>query len=226
MSIVEDLGFWKEVIFDEKDVDSKKTLKKGIDANSVVITGDIKKIDLGAFANCKKLDVLSMEEGVAHIGHGAFYMCKKLANIEFADSIEVIDEYAFSGCQTLKSIVLPFNLREINRGGFSDCIKLENVTFSNNITKIGGYAFAGCKKIKEIKLPSSVTTIEKMAFSQTSISSINLPKSLKLLGRDVFINSKLKTVYYEGTEEEWNEIKNLDINEHLANCKIIFNHSS
>ena len=56
----------------------------------------------------------------------------------------------------------------------------------------------------------TLTSIDSNAFSGEAITSITLPATIEEIGRRAFNNcDDLTDVYYEGTEEEWNEI---DIN--------------
>jgi len=56
----------------------------------------------------------------------------------------------------------------------------------------------------------TLTSIDSNAFSGEAITSITLPATIEEIGRRAFNNcDELTDVYFEGTEEEWNEI---DIN--------------
>lgn len=59
------------------------------------------------------------------------------------------------------------------------------ITVPDYVTEIFDEAFAGCKKITEIQIPCSI----------------------KKLGRELFKDCNEVDVYYNGTEEEWNEIE-------------------
>lgn len=56
-----------------------------------------------------------------------------------------------------------------------------------------------------------------------SLRSITIPKSVKRIDRDaIFACLNFKDVYYEGTEEEWNEISIDPDNNYLFNATIHF----
>jgi len=62
---------------------------------------------------------------------------------------------------------------------------LKTVILSNNVTSIGDYAFRNC----------------------SGLTSVTIPNSVKSIGNSAFENcSGLKTVYYKGTDEQWNKI--------------------
>ena len=61
---------------------------------------------------------------------------------------------------------------------------VRDIIIPGGVTKISSYSFRGLKNIQSVSIPSSVTTIEGDAFDWFGLS----------------------TVYYDGTEEEWNAI--------------------
>jgi hypothetical protein len=86
-------------------------------------------------------------------------------------------------------------------------VKLKSCLFENeekSFSEIANYGFANCYNLKTLYIPKSIKKIEHHAFLEC--------------------NSDLK-VYYEGTEEEWNQIDIETIgNEQFLNCKRIYNY--
>ena len=70
----------------------------------------------------------------------------------------------------------------------------------------------------------TLTSIDSNAFSGEAITSITLPATIEEIGRRAFNNcNDLTDVYFEGTEEEWNEIDiNSTGNSALLNANIHF----
>lgn len=90
------------------------------------------------------------------------------------------------------------------------------------VTKIGGDAFYGCKSLKSITISDSVTTIGEYAFYYcSSLTSVTIPKSVTVINSDAFYNSKnISTVYYNGTEDDWDEIYIYKGNDALTNATL------
>lgn len=71
---------------------------------SLIIPGNVKKIDAGAFKYCWELTSLIIEDGVEEIGGGAFNSCTRLCYVVLPKSLTKIGEYAFVDCSRLQTI--------------------------------------------------------------------------------------------------------------------------
>ena len=147
---------------------------------------DIKE---GAFKNCTKLKSVKLEENYhsKEVPFSTFYGCKKLGNLILNNNIETVSELAFYECSSLKTLVLPKELRTISYNAFSDCSRLTNITFNDKIEVIerGAFSFVG---------------------ERNKPFSINLPHSLKYIGKSAFIYSSIHKIIYDGNYSEFCEI--------------------
>lgn len=169
------------------------------------------------------LTTVSIPDSVLKIRNGAFSGCKLLETVIIPESVTSIEEYAFNSCSALKSITLPSELSELKHGVFSSCTSLEKIDIPANIKEIQNNTFLNCTSLKEVNLPNGLTKIDDSAFvGCESLTSIAIPKSVKSIGASAF-NNYLKTVYYEGSEEEWNAITFGANNTPLEQATIIFN---
>lgn len=88
--------------------------------------------------------------------------------------------------------------------GFMGFSNLSSITFPKSFTYIGSHAFLDTG-FKSITIPDTVTTIFFRAFDNCeSLTSISIPASLKKLDYNAFDSYYLKTIYYRGTESQWN----------------------
>lgn len=169
------------------------------------------------------LTTVSIPDSVLKIRNGAFSGCKLLETVIIPESVTSIEEYAFNSCSALKSITLPSELSELKHGVFSSCTSLEKIDIPANIKEIQNNTFLNCTSLKEVNLPNGLTKIGDSAFvGCESLTSIAIPKSVKSFGTSVF-NNYLKTVYFEGSKEEWNAITFGANNTPLEQAEIIFN---
>lgn len=133
---------------------------------------------------------------------------------------------SFEGCASLEEVVLPDSLSSIGYGAFDACDSLMSVTIGDGVTIIDKAAFSYCISLESITIPDSVTSIGEGAFYMCeSLTSIVIPDSVTSIGEGAFAGCEsLETVYYTGSEEEWNEIGICGGNEPLLNAEIVFNY--
>ena len=139
----------------------------------------------GPFENCEKLKIVTFEKGTTHIA-----------------------KFLFAGCTGLETISVPNTVTTIERYAFRKCVNLKRVELADTIISIATGAFADCTVFSDINMPKSLKDIGEIAFRNTAITSVEIPKSLETAhvlfdnGRDCsdgpFENcEKLKTVTFE-----------------------------
>lgn len=128
------------------------------------------------------------EYSVTSIGTGAFYECKTLTTVGFAENSKVteIGTAAFFGCDNLSSINFHEGLKNIQEGAFAYCPKLESIDLPDGFVGFDEYAFMN-SGLKSVNLPTSVEAIGEMVFMGcSSLKSINLPANLTIIGSGAF----------------------------------------
>lgn len=166
-----------------------------------------------AYGNAKTYEIKSTYKGKEVIGidQRAFYQHDKLEEIHLPDSISIIQRLAFSECSNLKSINLD-KVDTIYRNAFSYCYKLNNITIGAQL--IGASAFYKCESLKIVKLNGGILTIGSMAFAETKIETISIPRSVKAVEVDCFYNCLLlKNISVYGD--------NLKDNKYLSELNIV-----
>ncbi|MBC8561354.1 leucine-rich repeat protein [Jutongia huaianensis] len=139
----------------------------------------------GPFENCEKLKIVTFEKGTTHIA-----------------------QFLFAGCTGLETISVPNTVTTIERYAFRKCVNLKRVELADTIISIATGAFADCTVLSDINMPKSLKDIGEIAFRNTAITSVEIPKSLETAhvlfdnGRDCsdgpFENcEKLKIVTFE-----------------------------
>ncbi len=101
---------------------------------------------------------------------------------------------------------------------------LTEVIIEDGVTDIGKSAFEYCKGLTDITIPDSVTSIGEYAFEYCKgLTDITIPDSITRIGEYAFYKcDNLTDVYYNGTQESWNEISIGIHNENLTSANIHF----
>lgn len=193
---------------------------------SVMIPGSVTDIGAYAFEDCSSLKY--NEYGNAYyLGNEsnpyvALIKAKDISitSCDIHKDTKVICVFAFRDCSSLESIIIPDGVTNIGGSAFYGCSSLESVTIPDGVTRIESATFDKCKSLKNIKLPDSVTNIGEFAFNScSSLTSIIIPENVTSIGTWAFYScSSLKTVYYGGTENQWNMISIDTVNDNLESA--------
>ena len=113
-----------------------------------------------------------------------------------------IGEWAFAYYSSLTEVTIPEGVTSIRAFAFRSCSSLTKAIIPEGVTSIGESAFQSCGSLTEVTIPKSVTSIEYFAFCDCGA---------------------LATVYYGGTQEDWDALKkNIgEENTPLLNANII-----
>ena len=196
--------------------------------SSLTLPESVSSIGFSCIDNCPNLTSVTIPANVVEIGSSNFSGCSALKQItyngtkEIWDSLDVAGEVAemdgvtvsfrnqtpakFSGvCGSGVVWELNTSTGELRVSGSGAIVidsfkvlagpwyglreKIKTVTVESGVTGISEYAFEGCEKLTDIVFPATLTRI----------------------GYSVYNNcTALKTITYEGTEEVWNDLNELN----------------
>lgn len=194
-------------------------------------------IEITGFDNSVSDVVIPSEiEGlpVTAISTGAFYL-SAITSIEVPDSVTSIGEMAFLGCTSLKTVKLSTGVAKIEKNAFGSCSALREVQVAKdnpNFSSLDGVLYSkaqdtlviypAAKTDAAYTIPGGVTSVAMYAFSENPyLETLAIPNSLIKVGDSAFFNCKnLRSVSYNGTEEEWNQITIGLLNEKLTGANI------
>ena len=155
------------------------------------------KIANRAFVNCKFLVEIKLPNNLISIGISAFTNCSSLISIEIPQSVTEIGEYALQGCSSLKKLVVPFIGPTLD----------ESSTLNYLVADFRGYA--SIANLADLSI-TKAEVIADNAFFDSNIKNIELPNTIKSIGKSPF-NSDLTNVYYNGSVNDW-------LNVNLSDC--------
>ena len=120
------------------------------------------------------------------------------------NTLTKIENYALSENELLTTITLQDSLNELGIGVFKNCISLTTLINFNNLslTSISDYLFSGCSSIEEINLPSSVKEIGRNAFEGTTkLLSLDI-SNITTINEYSFASSGLSSITIPSILEE------------------------
>ena len=165
--------------------------------------------DPGVITEIIGFDSVQLPNGLQTIGNNAFVNLG-LKDVQFPLGLQKIGVAAFRDNQ-LTAVVLPDTVTELGGGAFATNPKLERIGLSKGLTEIPSGAF-GCSDAKHwmenltsITLHEGITKIGPNAFAGNNFTKIEIPSTVKEIGRFAFSTKNyLKTpcelVLHEGLE--------------------------
>ena len=101
---------------------------------------------------------------------------------------------------------------------------LTEYTVPSSVTSVAGRAFSWNINLTDVVISDGITTIEHETFLGSNIQTVSIPASVTEIDWWAFdVCEQLHTVYYAGTEAQWNNIYIEQGNDYLTNAVIIFN---
>lgn len=158
-----------------------------------------------AFQDCSQLKHITLPESITSISEFAFSGCVSLESIELPKTVESIGYMAFNDCSKLRSFFLPANVGSVEGALFFGCANLVSVVVDENnavydsrnncnaiIQKDNKVLVSSCSTTS---LPDDLEQIGPMAFAGLSVSRVEIPASIKSIGKEAFYQmSNLKTI--------------------------------
>ena len=224
---------------------------------SVMVPNTIEAIASSAMTGNKYITEITIPSGITTIGDSAFEGCKNLKKVTMENTVTEIARVAFRDCTSLTDIKISENINKIgpfafrNTGFYNDtnnwegsmlylghclivCEESRNskpdIIVKDGTTVIAAGAFQTCGATT-ITIPEGVTDIPLNCFLYGNITNIVLPSSIKTIGDSAFSTSSLSTIYFAGSEEDWNAIEKSPYaddnhpNKTFDICEFVFNHT-
>ena len=217
-------GYFGQTIFDNeidgmciksnKIVNARNTYLK----KQIIIPDGIVEVEDGAFKNCLNATQLVCPKSLRHIGNMAFYNCPYLDSVSLNDGLVSIGQQAFASCASLKGITIPKSVQFIADTSFENCefeegqfvdrsalaaydINYGQIVYStiNDMLVVQNNELRGIKRKYadfdgHLIIPDGIVGVDLSFLSQTKISGITIPKSVKKITGTTSNCENLKTV--------------------------------
>ena len=187
------------------------TLEKYEGNNSqITIPKLVKKVNLGVFKDCQKIESITFPKGIQSIvvdintfADMSFLSDTALNFLSFEDYMSV--DWGFydprSSCKLcingnpITEATIPEGIEEIS-ATFAGCKELTVVHLPSSLKKIGKDTFSLCKSLGSIEIPNSVTEIGESAFyACESLEEIVIPDNVIEIRKEAFnVCKNLRTI--------------------------------
>ena len=206
----------------------------------LVLPDTIVFLDDYALSHCENLTTVDLGR-VGSIRKYTFLSCSKLESVTVGPELFSIGWNAFKGCERIRDVYISdmtkWCLVEVEGLESSPVIYaenlylngslVENLVIPKGITKVVS-GFAGLPCIKTVMFADTVTDISAAFQGCPNLTTAVIPASVKNLSNHSFYKCpNLKTIYYQGTEAQWEAIdpwKENDSYYRPANAVVICNY--
>ena len=208
--------------------------------SNISLPNSLRSIGSGAFYKCISLTQISLNENVNEISNDAFSNCG-LTSMVIPAGVTNIPQAVFFLCKDLETLYIPKGISTFDMFSLYGCEKLATIVVEEGntaLTIIDGnlYNIDGTILLKYLSgqdgdsfiIPESVTYLTYRSIAEsTSLESVVIPTSVKQMEGYVFyLSTNLSTIYYMGSEAEWNAINKSEAwNYGMGEYQIVFDYN-
>ena len=218
----------KEVIIPDSVKRAKCVFTECPNLKKVVLSENLTSINEYMFSNCGLLEEANIPSKTTKIGHSAFYGCKKLKSITLPKTIRELDDMAFYDCDSVTELILPEGLEVIGQSALGDMGGIKSIKIPSSVIELGNSALRGSAfendslvwaDLSEYKGNLSWYLFEY----QENLKYVVLSADVKEIDARCFTDcDSLKTIYYLGTEEQWEKVDIDSESAEFSKANIVF----
>ena len=187
---------------------------------SISIPASVTKIEESIFYGCDNLREIKVDKDNPRYDSrdncNAIIISKPNTLIEgcyttvIPGTVRYIDGNAFNCCNRLTKLVIPEGVEELGRGAVRNCQNLKSVYISSTVNEILDNVFGGCSNLTEIVVDANNKQYDSRDNSNgifcddelvLACAGTTIPKSVKRIDRNPFINISSVLYIPEGIEE-------------------------
>lgn len=190
-TIIHDVNAWAKIDFSNTSLANPAYKSENLYLGDklledVVITDPITQINPLTFYYVKTIKKVTLPPTITKIGKWGFYKCG-VQDINLPDALTTSEDYAFQ-YSGLTHLEMPDNYITMKNGTFLECVNLKSVKLPKNLKTLPLNTFQKCNGLETVEFNEGLETIKKGAFVATSIKTLNLPKSLKKIENQAFLD--------------------------------------
>lgn len=201
----------------------------------IVLSNSVTSVDNFVFINCSNITSITVSKSVKTLSNYAFKYASGLQKIIVDDNnpnyssdtngiLYNKEKTKLIQCPqkislTLTDITIPTSVTHINSYAFEDCQTIQTISIPNSVKNIGVGAFLNCSQLSSITIPEGIEDIsEYLCSACKNLKTVTIPSVTQTIGKNAFQNCPIQTVFFEGTEDEWNNIMFNTANDSLTNA--------
>lgn len=176
----------------------------GCTAKEIIIPDTVEDLNpTRTFAGCKKLEKVTFPKNFSTNGRWfqTFYGCSNLKEVSLPKGASILG-YTFEDCVSLTNVVLSEDT-SVLQGTFENCTSLKQITLPDNIIYMGR-AFTGCS-VESIELPKYLGYLGELALSGTILGQkevIELPRTLVVMDLTAYTDTNVTEIIIPDTVKE------------------------
>lgn len=176
------------------------------------------------FCNDSELENVIFNTQSIKIGaYNVFQNCNKLKEIKIGENntqYKIIDGVLFTSdektivlypvAKELDEYIIPSSVQKIGNSAFHNAINLERISIPKTVIEVEYRAFEDCEKLAKVEIGASVIGVQAF-YSCGNLEEVLMLDMLNSIGNSAFAqNSKLTSVTYKSTIEDWNKISKIN----------------
>lgn len=186
-------------------------------AQSLSLPNSLNTIGEGAFKNCKRIDKISISNGITRIERETFFHCEAAESLYIPTipgfdfpytpvaNLHYVGVSAFSGCHSLGNIKIPNGVETLDVSAFQYCSSAVTLSLPHTLTRLGDGCFADCSSLNtKVTIPSSLSGLrawEGSSFARcTSLVEVYIEDGVSRIGDWTFTGcTSLKNINFPGS---------------------------
>lgn len=192
------------------DIKPLKFTEKGdVDfGDTIVFPDDVENIESNAYAGNAKIKHLVFPHGLKTINYYVFNRCVSIETLDIDCPECILRSNCFGNCTGLKYVRINCKNIERNAIGIESTRNVQQFQLGENV-EFCGEGTCTYSKITTLNIPNGVKEIDQHAFRYNEqLETIYIGTGLTKIGSNAFYYcTRVKDIYYRGTEEQWNAIE-------------------
>ncbi len=154
------------------------------------------------FAGLTKLQHIIIPNNIVTIGDAAYYVndtSSELTEISIGNGVKTIGNLAFAarGRQYLEDVRFAAGIDDVKilANVFSGCSGIKHLALPEGVVSLGESCFEALVSLESVHFPTTLEYIGKNCFARTGLTSLTIPKHVKIIDYNAFALCRITDIY-------------------------------